>query len=696
MSTINGECVETSTARDSALDGLRALAIARVITWHATGWTWTTWVLSSVPAMFFVTGVLLAKSFTRSSPMVVLWRRTKRLFPSLWLLGLTTLVLSQRFGSQTSELWTFIVPLRQPTSEIAGEWFTSPLWYVRAYFWILIFSPFLFLLTRITRLGISILGISVLFVFSITRFHESSFGWMIGDFVLYSVFASIGMLWTLAGGFKKSMLLLSTLLCIFAFAVWSLSSMPIDPVVNDNHIVHLVVGGFWCNLFLLFPRLLRSVAQTRAATLLNQYSLTVYLWHAPLAWSLWQFSRSIISEVIRALIVLSLTFLLLPIVTFLLGWIEALGQRNLSLPQLATRIVTSIALVMSLLVSSAGSRLDFVGKNVDLPLPPSEAPEVIPVQVSQDVKAFTHSTKNNTSWAVRTQEMKRTLDRQRKLMNLRGVRAVVTTANGMTWYGSSGSVQHFDEPSLVGSITKTFTTSLIMDLVGNDEIQLDEQVGSLGMNFGHPSITVEQLLRHTSGIAKFKHHTGGIPVGTTPAQIVENVGKQPLKFKSGTRIEYSTAGFVILGVLLEQKTGLSFESLLKTKLTNQRSFEISLFTGRYNSAGFSTGGVSMKMGDLAEWAREYFYSRTTTASSWPWNIRETTGTGVHGYCPCINQGFTALGHIGGRTFASADGDGVVVVIDSPDVLVLHNYKKTQQFAQELRLIAGGGVTPLYP
>lgn len=49
-----------------------------------------------------------------------------------------------------------------------------------------------------------------------------------------------------------------------------------------------------------------------------------------------------------------------------------------------------------------------------------------------------------------------------------------------------------------------------------------------------------------------------------------------------------------------------------------------------------------------------------------------------------------------RTFASVDGDGVVVVIDSSGILVLDNYKNTQTFAQELRLVAGGGRTSLYP
>jgi hypothetical protein len=56
----------------------------------------------------------------------------------------------------------------------------------------------------------------------------------------------------------------------------------------------------------------------------------------------------------------------------------------------------------------------------------------------------------------------------------------------------------------------------------------------------------------------------------------------------------------------------------------------------------------------------------------------------------------ALGHIGGRTFASVDGDGTVVIIDTTGILVNENYRNTQTFAQELRLVAGGGKQYLYP
>jgi CubicO group peptidase (beta-lactamase class C family) len=177
--------------------------------------------------------------------------------------------------------------------------------------------------------------------------------------------------------------------------------------------------------------------------------------------------------------------------------------------------------------------------------------------------------------------------------------------------------------------------------------------------------------------------------------VVEYVSNQPLRFSPGSYVEYSTSGFSLLGLILEQRTGKTFEELLHSRITDSLGYQISTFRGDYGSIGFSTGGILMKMDDLADWSRRYFFNRTTTRDDWDWSIRETTGLGVHGYCPCKHGTFMALGHIGGRTFASVDGDGTVVVIDTTGILVLNNYIKTQTFAQELRLVAGGGKTPLY-
>jgi CubicO group peptidase (beta-lactamase class C family) len=149
---------------------------------------------------------------------------------------------------------------------------------------------------------------------------------------------------------------------------------------------------------------------------------------------------------------------------------------------------------------------------------------------------------------------------------------------------------------------------------------------------------------------------------------------------------------VLVGLVLERATGTPFDVLLQDRIAGKLGLELDVFTGRYRSVGYSTGGVVMGLDQLAKWARIYVDDRGATSRPWPWAIRQTTGFGIHGYCPCEGGSFTALGHMGGRTFMSVDGDGVVVILDTDGVLVGDNLSKTVAAAHELRLIAGGGRT----
>jgi len=353
--------------------------------------------------------------------------------------------------------------------------------------------------------------------------------------------------------------------------------------------------------------------------------------------------------------------------------------------------------VTAINIGPISHRLDFVRTPLNQPLPPSAAPKVVKIEIEEDVEDFLDSSafKDNTRSARET-EMQSILDNRTEQMGLGQARAIVITKDGHVWHGISGGMKTFDQPSLIGSLTKTFTTTLIMQLVQEGLLSLDDPVGDMGMGFKHGQITIRQLLTHTSGLSKYKTNNGYVAKGTTPMDVLKYTSKQPLRSPPGAYVDYSTSGFSLLGLILEQKTGMTFEELLRTRITDALGYNISTFRGDYGSIGFSTGGIIMTMDDLADWTRRYFFDRTTTKETWDWAMRDTTGVGTHGYCPCRNKSFLALGHIGGRTFASVDGDGTVVIIDTTGILVLDNYKKTQTFAQELRLVAGGGKKYLYP
>jgi len=697
---VNKATVQEKTVtpqRDIALDGLRAIAILRVITWHASGWSWTTWIISSVPAMFVVTGALLARSLQKASAFQALWKRFKRLLLPLWFYSLTVYLLSLHFHVRTSAVWTFFFPFGQPTSLIASQWFTSAMWYLRAYVWVLVLSPFIYALTRKFKSIIPIAGMIAVVALGVWNIDTAGFGWAAGDIVLYSTCVAAGMAWLVDGRPSPRSLHITAIAFLAGAVTWLLYRQPMDGVVNNDHVLHLFVGGFWTALLLHFPKTLSSFATTAVSRFLNRYPLSIYLWHSMTAWVFWQLVPNAIPSNVRVLLIVALTFLALPVVTYLIGLFEQRKNGWFTLVNVAPRIILILAVLLAINVGPISRRLDFVRTPLNQPLPPSAAPKVVKIEIEDDVKKFLDSSSfKDDTWSIRESEMQEILDNRTKEMGLGQARAIVATRDGRIWHGISGNMRTFDQPSLIGSLTKTFTTTLIMQLVDEGLLSLDDPLGGMGIGFKHGQITIRQLLTHTSGLSKYKTKNGYVAKGTTPMDVLRYVSEQPLRNPPGSFVDYSTSGFSVLGLVLEQKTGKTFEELLRSRITDALGYDISTFRGDYGSIGFSTGGIIMTMDDLADWTRRYFFERSTTKEKWDWSMRTTTGVGAHGYCPCRNKSFLALGHIGGRTFASVDGDGTVVIIDTTGILVLDNYKKTQTFAQELRLVAGGGKKYLYP
>lgn len=645
--------------------------------------------------MFVVTGALLAKSLQKSSAVQTLRKRFQRLLLPLWAYSLVVISLSAYHGSRTSAIWTFLLPLNQPTSFIASQWFTSALWYLRAYVWVLLLAPFLYALTRRWKSLIPVLGMIAVLSLGIWNLDADGFGWAIGDIVLYSTCTAAGMAWLASGRPSPRALRVATFSFFLAAGAWLAFRQPIGGVVNNDHVLHLWVGGFWTALLLQFPGVLSSFSLTSLSRYLNRFPLSIYLWHSMTAWFFWQLVPHRIPTNVRILVIIGFTFAALPAVTYAVGFFEHRNRDWLSLSKVFTRIALIVAILLASNFGPISSRINFVRTPLNQPLPPSAAPKIVKIEIKDDVRNFINSSAfKDDVWSARESEMQRILDTRTKVMGLQQARAIVVTREGLVWRGISGGMKSFSNPSLIGSLTKTFTTTLTMQMVEEGVISLDDPIGDLDLGFRHSQITVRQLLTHTSGLSKYKNKY--VAKGTTPVDVLNYISEMPLLFPPGSNIEYSTSGFAILGLILEQKTGKTFEELLRSRITDPLGYNVSTFRGDYGSIGFSTGGIGMTMDDLADWSRRYFFERNTSKQAWDWSMRKTTGVGTHGYCPCRNETFMALGHIGGRTFASVDGDGTVVIIDTTGILVLDNYRNTQTFAQELRLVAGGGRTYIYP
>nr|WP_310376427.1 serine hydrolase domain-containing protein [Catenuloplanes atrovinosus] len=118
----------------------------------------------------------------------------------------------------------------------------------------------------------------------------------------------------------------------------------------------------------------------------------------------------------------------------------------------------------------------------------------------------------------------------------------------------------------VGSTTKTFTAVTVLQLVGEGKVGLDEPIETYlpglvrGDGIDGRSITVRQLLQHTSGLPNYTAIMGGDWFGIQhryyePYELLNIALAHPAGFKPGTRWEYNNTNYLLAGLIIQRVTG---------------------------------------------------------------------------------------------------------------------------------------------
>ncbi|MEV0383015.1 serine hydrolase domain-containing protein [Nonomuraea sp. NPDC050643] len=155
------------------------------------------------------------------------------------------------------------------------------------------------------------------------------------------------------------------------------------------------------------------------------------------------------------------------------------------------------------------------------------------------------------------------------------------------WAGSAGlsKLGEIEKPPAnghvrIGSVTKTFTATLVLQLVGEGRIELDtpaaDHLPELGLD---ERITVRMLLQHTSGVFNFtgdyypEFVPGIVWSGQAwvddrfriyrPQELVELALSKPARFEPGTDWSYSNTNYVLARLLIEKVTGHTFAEELQ-------------------------------------------------------------------------------------------------------------------------------------
>lgn len=120
----------------------------------------------------------------------------------------------------------------------------------------------------------------------------------------------------------------------------------------------------------------------------------------------------------------------------------------------------------------------------------------------------------------------------------------------------------------IGSISKQFTAVAILQLLEMGKLGLQDDIKKFIPDYpthGY-TITVEQLLNHTSGI---KSYTGMDEWDEqvrrkdfTPAALVDYFKNQPMDFAPGTKWDYNNSGYILLGYIIEKVSGKKYSEYI--------------------------------------------------------------------------------------------------------------------------------------
>jgi CubicO group peptidase (beta-lactamase class C family) len=158
---------------------------------------------------------------------------------------------------------------------------------------------------------------------------------------------------------------------------------------------------------------------------------------------------------------------------------------------------------------------------------------------------------------------------------------------------------------LIGSLTKPFTAIAVLRLAEQGLVALDESVQAYLSDYPASSggrITVHDLLSHRSGIPdlltvpEFGRHAGKpIP----PAELVDLFAQLPLDFAPGSNYAYSSSNYVLLALIVEAVSGISWQQYIQDNICSPLGMEnTAVFADYASRPDFAQGQAPDRSGEL--------------------------------------------------------------------------------------------------
>ena len=680
--------------RDPALDLLRTVALARVLLWHAFAAPWMTF-FAAMPVMFFVAGTLIEAPTAAGSHGALVRRRARRLLLPLWVYGVVVAAAGllrdpasgPTLASVPTALWhavTWMFPLVDPAgSEWHGGWLSTHLWYLRAYLWVLLLAPLLAVLARRAARTLPVLVLAVAALELCHRAHVPVVGSgttavLVGDALTYGGFVVLGMAYRRRPGPLPVRLLAAGVAaaCGATIAFVVLIGLPAGGV-NDSYAAVALTGVGWLLAAGAAEGPIRRLAERphtrRLTAAVTRRAVTIYLWHPAaivLAYAVLKGSdrfprMSVVHQwPVPAVLVVALALVSTAIAVAALGWVEDLAARRSPrvgrgrrTPRVGTR-----AARLAAVVPSAATALALVVPTLAVPVADGDPAGAAPIFSAPRPPSFRAALANDAFAARRAPtgdpaplgrvdpakaRLGETLGRW--LAGQTGIEAVSVgvAVHGRVWTGAAhndGSAPRLAPNDEFGalSMTKTFTTALVLHEVKAGRLALDTPVPrlpGLHVTADTVTITVRQLLEHTSGLIEYSSAPGfdaSRPLDAREA--VQLAVSAQLQSSPGAEVHYSNTNFLYLGLLLEHAASRSYDDLVTDVFEAHGLHGSRLGSGGPGWPGFSSGGVVSTVGDMARWGDALFTPGRVLSAA---DVRQLTTLGDRNMalsmwplCPC--------------------------------------------------------------
>ncbi|MCB2309089.1 beta-lactamase family protein [Clostridium estertheticum] len=216
----------------------------------------------------------------------------------------------------------------------------------------------------------------------------------------------------------------------------------------------------------------------------------------------------------------------------------------------------------------------------------------------------------------------------------------------------------------IASITKQFTATAILMLQEKNLLSVQDTVDKYIPDYPEgKKIKIYNLLSQTSGIIDYSQPSEKGKLTYTPLEIIELFKNEPRKFETGTKYEYSSSNYILLGYIIEKVSGMKYEQYLEKNifkplklnstgfLSNKLSiknkaigYALSENSGKYipasneeNSTLYSAGGIYSTVNDLYTWENALFEGELISKESLYEMLTPLLNTYGYGYGLIISK-----------------------------------------------------------